>query len=277
MELLAHLADPADPAFSRSWQAIHKLVLHCTGFDGSRRIVRFLPDSDSRIAMALFGVRSPHREHLPDDYGTLLGAVVDAKAIDELDPVMPMLKGIREHVLRTESEFAQSVFEHGVQALVPDATTWAALSKDEPARTRLVSALRDSSARVAVALEIVFRVAGTAGIELSEAQAHGAAADLLLSFPAAVEFYLSVLRKVAQDGYDLRVPKNANSVWDFQLALSASPSTRIDEMPVWVVSSDRPVRAAARDSGASAHFISVLEYRERLRLPFDEFCALATS
>ena len=93
------------------------------------------------------------------------------------------------------------------------------------------------------------------------------AAILEPHIPTALAVFESVIAKVVSAG---AAPHNhSNSYWDFQLALFAAESMRVEGRPVIVVTEDKPVRRAALDTGASDRVLDLNGYREFLhkRLP----------
>jgi hypothetical protein len=277
MELLAHLSDPADPAFSPSWQAIHRLMAHCTEFDGSRLMVRFIADGESQLCRTLFGKVLPGRDEQAVRYGELLGSVRDARTIDDLVPLRSTLLDIRTHVLDTERDFAQLVFSHVVQALVPDATSWDALVKERRIGQALASRISEPAAAVAAGSLFAVRAASQLGIVLSAPEIRTYGEMVAEVFGAPVSFYLEVVRRIAIGGNNMNIPRNANSVWDLQFAFSSSPRARMGHMPIWAVSRDDLVLYGASAAGASKWFLHPEAYEAAVSLPSADFNELVAS
>ena len=74
MELLAHLATPQTPDGKAAMAALRRLCHHCTEFDGSYKIVRFVAPAQEQVPKLLFG-DAPQFPNEADYYADLIGAL----------------------------------------------------------------------------------------------------------------------------------------------------------------------------------------------------------
>jgi hypothetical protein len=274
MELLAHIADPKDKGFQPSLAALRRLNLHTREYDGSHYITRFIGDSEEHAAISLFKRHMPNRSDQAWHYGSLVGLVAEADSPREWAEEQNNLDVIRSHVAHAEKEFAEDYRRRLILPLVPGAESWAAISSNAELRAVVASALEGPDADRLSAKMLVRRTALLLGIPITEKEMTEKVEIALKLFLTAIRFRVHVLRKIVQSGYDLSLPKNANTLWDIEITFSTNPNALVYGQPIWLITDDRAALAAAQSAGATnvVHSSSVyLELLGRLTPAVQQF------
>lgn len=264
-ELLAHVADPNDPSYNFALAGVRRLARHCAQYDGKRRVLRLLADSEDHVFRALFGYQIPNRASASEAFGQLVGAIADAKSPADWSGLQPQLDALKAHIDAAEAQFEADVFANVVRALWPSAQTWDDVTQDPQKKADLLAYLATPQSQVAAASALVVKAASEIDHELTPEQESEFVIKVLELFPAPIAFYNAFLRKVA-NGYDLSVSKNVNSLWDMQVAFSTSMEATLGGAPVWLVSSDKAVLSAANEVGMGNRVMGLANYCDALRL-----------
>ena len=264
LELLSHLASPTDPAFASSWSALRRLERHCTQFDGQRSLIRWIADHEDQACRALFGHGLPHHARKAEVYGRLVGEIAQLRTVDELSDYRKELQRVAEYVKEAEWGFANEIWENVVLRFAPGASSWQALHKDPVLRRRAIDTLERPEALRLAAGMVVDLSAALLQIAITEAQRKEGIDRALELFGTPLRFWISIVRRVIVDGYDLSKAGNANSLWDYHLLFSTSPLARLEGMPFWLITSDKAMLAAANAAGAERVIMSLDNYRVAL-------------
>ena len=271
-ELLAHVATQDDQRrFRRAWAAVRKLVAHCSHYDGHRNVVRFVGDSENTTSRVLFGRGVPDEYDNSEAYGALLGIIATADSPAVWRGSQAALDDIRTTVLTAERAFADHMWQSIIVALAPDAETWQALSKNPEMREALRTRFGSPASLRLAATALVDGMAARLGLTLDAARREATIQHALNVIPTPIHFLRAVAYKVAIDGYDLSLDRNANSLWDLQFAYSTSTQADINGSPLWAISADELLLKTARETNSSvfrdlANFVALLEQPTQLVL-----------
>lgn len=268
IELLSHLADPADKDFRPAWAAVRRLWRHCCD-DG--RNVRWLADSENHACHTLFGEAIPGRQEEAAAYGHLLGTIAHAREPSDWEPLQAGLEYLANHVRKIEQQFRDDMWQYVVLSVNPRAGGWRPLDTASPLRKRLMMVFQGDEGRNLSARMIVLKAAAELGRQLTAAETQEKTLLVRQAFPIAVEFYNSVLTAIVEHGFDLDDDTKRNAIWDLQIAYSASPAARLNGCPVWLVSSDRMLRRAAKSAGNPEITRSLSDYEGLVKGPVTDF------
>jgi len=256
IELLSHMADPADADFGSAWAAIRRLWRHCS----EGRNIRWLADSENHVCHTLFGAHIPNRQSEAASYGLLIGTIANAQDQTEWHHLQAALDHLASHVIGIEQQFRDDMWQYVVLSVNPQAGSWRPLDATSPLRKQLLEVFQSDRGRNLSARMIVLKAAAQLGKSLSDSELAEKTDLVRAAFPIAVEFYNAVLTRIVEVGFDLDQGSKRNSIWDLQIAFSASPAARLQGCPVWLVTDDRLLRTAATKAGAASVIRSLVEY-----------------
>ena len=78
--------------------------------------------------------------------GTVIARVALSKDDDPLEDVMRDIEGLAEHMRRVEEERANTVFDGIIQVIVPGATSWDAISRDQEKKAVVLASIDSGEA-----------------------------------------------------------------------------------------------------------------------------------
>jgi hypothetical protein len=260
MELASHLLDAADdPARGACMRALQRLWEHCHW----NNELPFAGDSESQMALTLFGVSLPGRR----ESASLVSGVVKeiaAKGFEGLvNGVLETVKGLRAHRDQVEREFASDM-EAVVQVLDPKASAWQPWPNEPEKRKTFIKAVEAGRGLPFLAETLVLKAADASGQKPSRPEIEDRARFVLENFPTPLAFYDLQVTKLVQSGAHFSKSKHANSIWDMQLCYYALPDATILGFPVLLVSDEGQIHEAARRSGASGRVMRWGDYVQRL-------------
>jgi hypothetical protein len=261
-ELLSHLASPSDPDLPHALSALRRLVRHCRQYDGSQPTLPFIGDVYSQVAFIVFGRR------LPDTadnafFAALVGAVADEPG--GLDAHRESLTAIAEQVSNKEAGFAENIWQNIIVASIPEARTWGDLVRNKEKYDQALAELDSPEAERLTAAMLVDGAVEKMGITLSGEDREAKVDEVLRMVPRAVRIHNGILRSLVRDSRDLSKPWNSNTLWDIHIAFCASTFVGLGARPLWLVTNDRPILRAARDTGMDWAIRSLDEYERCLQ------------
>jgi hypothetical protein len=124
IELLSHLADPADADFAACLNATRRLGEHCSRWNGSGSSVEFMLMADAQIASQLFNKVLGPRATGPGGVAAIIDAIVANPCLETLRVFQGDLAELRDGVARAEATFAEKLWKSVVLTLAPDARDW---------------------------------------------------------------------------------------------------------------------------------------------------------
>lgn len=261
-ELLAHLADPDDPALPHCHRAVAVLAHHC----GEDIGVRLLPPPELELARVYYETEDEQATRWLNGLGAL------CKAVSEIDDPANFSDDMRRDfatiasgVELTEAQFVQDVFDHVVKAGDPSATTWEKVQNDE-VRNAVLAFLREDETLLLLAKAEVLRVQQQLNAPETVGGLNEKASDLAARFPVPLRFYREVVRRIVMSGSNLTTKNRANMIWDKEIAfyLGETPVTGIG--PVRLVTDDGMIVDIAAEAGAGERVDRIDEYLGRIGL-----------
>ena len=268
-ELLAHVASQEDPEFNHAWAALKRLWHHCAIYDGSAYRLQCLADWRSEICRLLFGRGLADRDDA-DVYGLLVGVIANAETPEDWEKYQPMLDQLASHVDEVERRFLDGMLNNVARRVAPGAVDWEAAAEIPATRAELADALTLDTGIRSAARIIVSLAAEDVGIGLQEAELNEKTDYVADAFEAPLRFLNAIVAGVVREGTNIST-RRANSVWDFQIEFSTSPEVTMAGVPVWLITDDNAMLAAAREAKIEGLFRSLGSYRSVLESSYDEF------
>lgn len=261
-ELLAHLADPDDPALPHCHRAIAVLASHCGGDEG----VRFLPPPEVQLGRSYYGREDTRARPWMGQlaaFCTLVARTDDP--VDFNEDMRQDLRHIADGVAKTEAQFVQDMFDRIVKASDPTATTWKKV-EDKETRRAVLKLLDSDDALLMFATSEIRRVQLGVGAQDTPEGIVGRAEDLASRFPVPLRFYREVVRRIVMGGSDMTKKNRANMIWDKEIAfyLGETPVTGVG--PVRLVTDDGMIVDIAAEAGAGERVDRIGEYLDRIGL-----------
>lgn len=264
LELGSHLGDEADCNFKVARRALAALWHHTKVEDGSDVVVvPMLHDSDSQLALGLFGQHLHGRRQEADDFGWALGALGSRTDQSVPEEVRPLLVEMRQWVAEREKRFTEAMLAL-VKTLDPNAEGWQPNRFDKALRADHLARVNDPSFLRLIASARVGASAELCGVSLTEAEQAVRTDWVLASFPTPIHFHRNLIRGLIQSGTDFSRPSQANSAWDQALAFVASPDSSVSGVPTVLVTEEKKFHTAAADAGHQAHVLTYTRYRSLL-------------
>jgi hypothetical protein len=265
LELLAHLADPSDPACGDAKAAIVLAFDHCAELVGSERHMRLFVDPDAQLARALYQRVPAEIAGGNDLIRAVAKRVAENPEEEALEQIRADLRTVADVVATAEAEFVDAVREHVVLGFNPEAKDWNPFPTDSELRRSFLNYLDSDLASFAIARMHVLRCQRLVGVSESVEEIDQKAHWVLHNFPVAIQFYKHLTRKIAESGYDLSGIDGGNNYWDMSVAFCVTRANTVEGRTLRLVTGDRALVRAAVSAGAGEAVLVYQLYRERLR------------
>jgi len=257
MELMAHLTDESDPDYAECRSAICALY-HLSAVNSQQ--VRIVADSEALVLRALYGLTLPETEQTTQCICTLAIAIVNTPgALDSI--LTAKLQQIQDHLSKVQVQFISDIWQFVVQVLNPSSIGWAPLENDETMRNVLLNILRSATMPQAIATAFVVKAMHQAQLVESPAKLFGNAQFVSTTFPASIELYREILKRIIETGCDLNKKKRSNWIWDIQIVMGVGQHIATINKPLHLVTTDGDIIAAAESAGCRSFVHSLSEFR----------------
>lgn len=237
-ELVAHLKSRSDSDFGRCWNALMRLARHCVRYDGKRLLIQFIADAEDQLCATLFHCTIPARKDQPEEYGELVQVIATASTPEEFESHRDFIDALADEVNRQEKDWADLVWRDLICRFAPDATNWHAIQSHPALRSQLVAYLATPTALRAHAEAMVSRAAASVGVQVAPEEREALIDAAIEAFAVPLSLFLTVLRRIIENGHDLSKPEHSNTLWDLQIAHCTSPVGRVDGSPIWLITTD---------------------------------------
>jgi hypothetical protein len=261
VELLAHLADEADPDYGRCRRAVQGIVSRCALPRGVERPCGILSDSESLLARIITGVTLP--EHATTSKALMESCLEVALTPDgePLTSIAPTLKGLASHMTKMEAEFAAGLQKNRREVM-------ARLEQEEEGKRREIVATsrreigESDVMRDVFALHVTRAAYRLAGLPVPDPLDPRVVREVRRIAAVGIEFYAQIVRKVMYDGLNVDAPKNRNLMWDHRISYNIG--NEVDRGPIWLVTDDPAFVEAATPVGFADRVKTVAAYQSWL-------------
>jgi len=261
MELLAHLADPQDPAFASCRRAIGRVFRRC-GPAGSDPcgIIR---DSESRLHELITGKGLEGNDARTETMGVLIGRIATTPFDQPLfEEENSRLRVVAAHVAETEAAFADTGrrLQQTIKAVLD--------SEEDPAeRERIWKSVMATNAshvqRKAIAEVLLRAWCREAGMPLPELPPPALVERVLKCAPGWIEFEARLWRTVAFDGANVASSRIRNLRWDQRIAFNIGQT--IGQRRLWLVTDDSAFARVAEATGFDDRVHTLAAYERWLQ------------
>lgn len=262
MELVAHLRDPEERQHRPARAAIRRIVEHSKSVRGRTLRSAMLIDSESQVALHLFGKRLPTHDQALAALTIACEYVASVGMDSPLDEIAPIVDEVAAHVSSVESTYAKRVFDLLIRPVIPDATAWDAVSREPSIRNKALAFMRSEEALVALALSESHRAYDEAGHPRPASVLTAVAESVLSTFRYAFELQREVLCGVLGRGWSLERAGRSNWVWDVQIAFNVGRS--VDLLPIRLITDDQQFHDVALRTGYKALVLKLDDYAKTL-------------
>lgn len=264
LELLARLADPAAKSYTTVKAAVVGLFEHCYAVAEGGRHLAVVPDPDYQLCVSLY---REHPDVLVDGLNILQSMVkwiAEDPSEEHLDQMRSDLEALHRIVTEREREFVRDLKAQIGED--PDSTKWQPLKENPEERKQLVAYLEGSEAEMQVMRSFVLRAQRLLGRVETPEEVNSKAAFLLRYLRVPVRIYNQWVLQAVRDNADPAHPSRANTLWDLHICFSVGRDNTIDGRPIWFITGEKRLKAAAEAVVPDTLVLSLAEYRKRLSM-----------
>lgn len=265
-ELVTHLAEKSDPAYMDCLNALVALAEHTWSRRDPDEGLCLLPDGESTICHALFGVVPANAEQNFRNLSSLAA---------EIKLHAPIISPAAQHnvvnfakAMRQSEEQWTSGMKTVLNGCHPRAAAvWFGGRDDKEVLAKLRRYFGSAAFRSAWALVTVIDHARSVGKTLSAGELAAKSRFVQKAFPVPFHLTASLLQKIAVSQplkLDSRKKRRWNFICDVSISFAIGPSHNIDGANVHLVSGDREIVTAAVAGGCGDRVIALAEYMKSL-------------
>jgi hypothetical protein len=263
-ELLAHLADPSDSAYTRCLQAVKALYLH----NGDSKEFRTLVDPELMLCYSFFQKTIKSREDTVTALGQIASQISADPTIATTNKHKATLEKVRDYVYQTEINFATD-FQAVIKQLDPSSTNWQLFANDEKGRESFLKYLRSEIFPVNIGVAMMMRIyllLVEHGLETFNPSINlvPRAKEFAKQFNSSIELYKEVYMRLIGSNYNLFDDSRVNFVWDIHLMLSVGDQ-KIQNSQVNFVTHDKAILKAAELAGHKYKILTLKEYLDYIK------------
>lgn len=265
MELIAHLADPADPSYRPAKAALTAAGVHCMMSEGGSSHVAIAPSPDLQLCHTLWGRWPDDLQKMDNTIRGVAQAVADGPSDENLETFREDLMLSAEAVDRAEQAFAMSMRQHlikNLRAELDEATKGATRKEVLDAFRKYLDS--DRARRMVAEAHVRRAMSHLGDITDSDEEIGRKGERIERWFSVAIELYVRIVRKIAESNWDLTAGKGGNYLWDLQVAFLVGKEHEIQGRRTLVVSADKEIIAAAADAGVTDVVQPYEDYRGTL-------------
>lgn len=268
-ELISHLADTEDPAYSHCLNALAALVEHTRRPDDKTGGVCRVADGESELCRQLFHQLPPLAAENTSNLSKMASYLwQDAPLITD-QVIIDNIKSFSVAMAEREAAW----LDH-MEALLSNLRTAGVLESDSKASTKnrmrkTREVLNSPQFSEICAMGKVENLAALLNLSLSPAESKEAVSRLLEIFPSAIQLMTTTVAGwFDSPEMNLRSPKakRANFVWDTALCFSFGRHHKINNASVFFVTGDQAIRDASTIASCP-DLVSTLESYQQEMLP----------
>lgn len=268
-ELAAHLADPADPAYTHCLNALVALAEHTRATDDPDAPIMLVTDSEWLVCEVLFGQAprgaAENVRHLSD----LALHIRQHAPTLQAPAVLANLQRFAAEMQQRESNWLADLQQALTQCEPAAAKAWLGGGTDKEAGKRLRTFLSSRAFYELYAMVAVAHYAALVGVTLTPDELGRRADFFTEQFASPFRLMQTLLSKlVGHSDLNLTSPKRkrGNFMWDFALCHLIAGDPIGDGTPVCVVTDDRAILEAATAAACAPSALSLNDYRQRIAL-----------
>jgi hypothetical protein len=267
MELLAHLADQADPSFE-----VCKISTIAAGYHVLRpeNRVNIYPHPQMQLQQLIF---NDYDETVMSKF-EIIGEIVNflnkgpaGRYINEFnDQICEVKRLVKKH----EQDFKATMLSV-IRGIDPETSSWTALANDKPKRKRILKFLTDNEQETLEMLSLgyVHKTLQARNQSLSIEETAIAVVNVITYFRTSLMLHAAIMKKMLIGGFDMDNPKKnrENTTWDIYQLFSVSDSTMNGEH-VLFVTADKWLHEISKHSQIQGKVMRSNEYLELLQINF---------
>jgi len=259
-ELLAHLADPADPHYATCRGAIYRIHARCNRGAGGE--CGILQDSESRLAYLVTGSSLPKHDFFTERVIAPLFADIALVPRDQPlpEPMQPHLQQIAAHVAEQKARFVETARQ--LQATIQAVQ----VSVDEQGKRETMKRARRTHAseptRRGIAEGYIRSAFTNAGLLAPDPLPPELVDRVYPRIATAVEFEALIWEKLAFDGAKPESRGIQSLRWDQRIAFNIGATS--NGRPLWLVTDDHDFARAAKAAGYSDRVLTRAVYERWL-------------
>jgi hypothetical protein len=193
----------------------------------------------------------------------LARAVADAAAGTFSYQITHASKEIADQVQIREGLFVSDM-KNVVLKMNPDAVGWEPYAKDKAGRRQALAGVRAPKALWQIALAHVIKARNLLGIPLHRPGLGEMADELLAHAGASIALYREILERIVTNPCDLSKPKNANLLWDMQIAMGIGERVGNPPRRVTLITADNAIADAAGAASLGGQVMRLRDYLTEL-------------
>lgn len=269
-ELLTHLATESDPDYHRCMSALVALGKHAETRPPSNGGISIFADHESTVCRELFGGCPPNHEEGFRNLGSLVTYVVN-NAPSIIDSRARLnIEAIAKTVAAKEREWLAQMTVVLNSCHPRAACVFLGEGSDADILAKMRSFFSSEVFMDAWAMFIVASHARLLGVDIPNDEFHEKCRIVREVFPVPFFLMSALLQKIAlPEPLDLANPKRKrwNFIWDSMLAFSIGSNHEVDGRPIYLVTGDREIRAAAEAAQCGARILSLDDYLTDVGFP----------
>ena len=271
-ELVAHLADPADPALPHCLNAIVALAEHALSPIASDGGICLFADSESTICWELFHHKPPVNEAVNQNIGSLVTYIskyapdlTDSVAVQNIKTIATAVESKEQAWLNQMKVVLGTYCGANVAKVV-----FGGCDDNEALRNARAFFDDDFFMEVWASWLVAEHATKAKHMVNSPEEFREKTTKLRKEFP--VSFYLmsSLLKKLATPqpaNLDSPRKKRWNFIWDSMIAFSIGPTHEIGGAPMYLVTGDREIFEAAIAAGSGDRVLTLDNYLKSVGFP----------
>ncbi|MBS1912859.1 MAG: hypothetical protein JST22_12800 [Bacteroidetes bacterium] len=271
IELFAHLADPADPAYDICRRALVAAWEHASGHS-ENALINVIPEGMLLLSKSLFpdAANSQEFRSREENNGALtsvLKGVGEVAVSDDLSAYQQAFDRLAQYVKSEEARFIQHM-RNLVSQLDPSTSDWRIYKNDKVKRRGFLKELRSPKG-----LEWIARSYVVYGYELVygkppiQEDLSGHVKELIRLFQTPLEVYREILVLFAGNGFNMDDPdeRRENFRWDIDILFGLSSET-LASKHLTLVTGDGKMLNAALQAGLGTRAQRLPDYLQRVGL-----------
>lgn len=268
LELASHIADVNDNAYENCKLSVIALAQHAAIQNDGEQIA-ILADSESQLCKFLFNEQPLHHSNVTEILSQMYKTLSQFSSEDEIDTNIVRnrenLMRIKLFMDKAEKRFINEMMDYVVLGFNPKADNWEPLKHDESLRKRALNFLNSQNSLQLLAQSQVKKTCSILNKQIDDSELDNMTSSVLEKFEVPLQIYNEILKRIVISGCDLTKKNRSNWIWDMQIAFVIGASHRVNNCPVRLVTSDKDIINAAKNTNCSNVVYSLQRYIDSLK------------